>query len=237
MDVRGKVALITGATGDLGRVVTKNFVQHGALVAATYRDKSRLSSLQRSLGRHRSELFPVACDLTKGRQVHKAVQQVTEKFGRLDVLLCLAGGYLGGVPVAQMTEKDWDGMFQLNVKSAFLCCRAALPTMIAQDSGRIVCVSSRGAVQSWGGDSAYSASKASVVKLVESLDRELRSYYINVNAVLPSIIDTAANRRAMPNADFSTWVKAEELANVLLFLASDASSGIRGAAIPVYGRA
>jgi NAD(P)-dependent dehydrogenase (short-subunit alcohol dehydrogenase family) len=139
--------------------------------------------------------------------------------------------------VAQLPEATWDHMMNLNLKSAFLCCKHVVPVMQRRGGGRIVTVSSRAATKVFPGISAYAAAKAGLLAFSETLASEVLKDNITVNAILPSVIDTPANRKAMPGADYSAWVKPEEIARVLLFLASDASREISGAAIPVYGRA
>ena len=147
----------------------------------------------------------------------------------------MVGGYLGGKGVSELDEKEWDLMMTMNLKSAFLISKHVIPQMISSKYGKAVHVSSRTGLQSTGYDSAYAASKSGLIRLVESLSEESKESNINVNCIMPSIIDTEANRKAMPTADFSKWVKAEELANVVLFLCSEDAKVITGAAIPTYG--
>lgn len=240
MDVRDKVTVIAGGTGGLGRTVTRAFAQAGARVVVPYTTAlpRELELLRADLGTEKTKVTAIETDVTDEASVQRLASQVIERFHRIDVLLCLVGGYLGGVPVAHLTKAQWDQQMGLNLMSAFYCCKAVAPHMVAQQRGRIVCVSSRAAEQVSGGDAAYAASKAGVVSLVKALDKEHQDYpALTVNAILPSVIDTPVNRQAMPTAAFDRWVKPQEIANVLLFLASDASSAIRGAAIPVYGRA
>jgi NAD(P)-dependent dehydrogenase (short-subunit alcohol dehydrogenase family) len=151
------------------------------------------------------------------------------------VLVNVVGGYLGGKSVSELDEKEWDLMMNMNLKSAFLISKHVIPQMISSKYGKIMHVSSRTGLKSSGYDSAYAASKSGLIRLVESLSEEVKESNINVNCIMPSTIDTEANRRAMPTADPSKWVKPQELANVVLFLCSDEANVITGAAIPTYG--
>lgn len=237
MSLNDKAVLVTGGTGDLGRVVTEAFCRAGAKTATTYIYEREVKALQQETQTLKNRPEAVKCDVTREKEVQKAIREVAKKHGRLDILVCLVGGYLGGPPVAETSERDWDYMLDLNLKSAFLACKAAAPVMARQRSGRILCVSSRAGLRGEAGAAAYSVAKAGVLRLVEALAGELKEAGVTVNAVCPSILDTPANRRVMPDADFSTWVTPEEVAEAILFLASDKAKSISGAAIPIYGRA
>ncbi|MGI0069999.1 MAG: SDR family NAD(P)-dependent oxidoreductase, partial [Nitrosopumilaceae archaeon] len=147
------------------------------------------------------------------------------------------GGYIAGKPVTEIDEKEWDEMMNLNLKTAFLLSKHILSQMIKQGSGKVIHVAARPGLKGAGFDAAYVASKSGVIRLVESSSEEVKTKGINVNCVLPSIIDTEENRKAMPQANFAKWVKPSEIAKVILFLASEDSRPINGAAIPVYGLA
>ena len=164
----------------------------------------------------------VKADITKEDQAEKLVLHVIETYDRVDVLVNVVGGYLGGKSIAELDETEWDKMMNMNLKSAFLISKHVIPLMLSAKHGKIGHISSRTGLKSDGYDSAYSASKSGL---------------INVNCILPSTIDTEANRNAMPNSDFSKWVKTEDLANLILFLCSDEAKLINGAAIPAYGLA
>lgn len=237
MPLHDKVVLITGGTGDLGRVVTEAFCRAGAKTTTTYIYEREVKVLVQQTRALKNRPGAVKCDVTKESEVQRTVREVAKKHGRLDILVSLVGGYLGGPPVAETSERDWDYMLNLNLKSAFLICKAAAPVMARQRSGRILCVSSRAGLRGEPGAAAYSAAKAGVLRLVEALAEELKESGVTVNAVCPSILDTPPNRRVMPDADFSTWVKPEEVAEALLFLAGEKAKSISGAAIPIYGRA
>jgi len=234
-DLENTVAIITGGTGALGRAVTHAFLEAGANGIVIYNTEAHRTELLSYLGSEHEHLTTLSADVTQEEQVLDAVQKVYDQFGRIDILAHLVGGYIGDIPVAQMEETTWDYMMTLNLKSAFFCCKAALVHMLDQGSGKIVLVGARGGVSPFPGSAAYAVSKAGVHTLTQAIASEVRGRNINVNAVLPGIIDTPTNRQAMPDADFSKWVKPEALAKVILFLASDAASEINGALIPVYG--
>lgn len=239
MSVRDKIALITGATGALGRVTTSKFLEGGARVVSVYRADQNQVKLREFVGAMGSFLDEVKADVTNEAEVLAAIRSVAEKFGRIDILLNIVGAYVGGQNIVNTRERDWDLLMNTNLKSVFLCSKAVLPYMVKQNYGKIVSVAARSAVEKrWRVKSgAYAVSKGGVVILTETMAEEVKNYGINVNCVLPSTIDTPANRRAMPNAGFSKWVNPEEIANVILFLASDASKAVSGAAVPVYGKA
>ena len=145
------------------------------------------------------------------------------------------GGYRGGKPVHEADLADWDFLFNVNVRTTLLCCRAVIPQMVKQQSGKIINVASRDGLSGSAGYAAYSASKSAVLRLTESLANELKTSNINVNCIMPGTIDTPQNRAALPNGDYSKWVEPADLANVILFLASDASRAINAAALPLFG--
>ncbi len=236
MSLEGKVALITGGTGALGQAVTSVFAEAGARGLVTYRAEAEAESARQLLGNRADALMFLKADVTVEAEVRRIVGSLMDRFGRIDILLNLVGGYIGDLPVADLPEAVWDRMLQINLKTAFLCAKHAVPFM-RRGGGRIVNISSRAAIKVFPGIAAYAASKAGLLAFTETLASEVLKDGITVNAVLPSVIDTPANRKAMPKADPSVWVKPEEIARVLLFLCSDAAQEISGAAIPVYGRA
>jgi NAD(P)-dependent dehydrogenase (short-subunit alcohol dehydrogenase family) len=239
LSLSGKVAVITGATGALGRVLTRTILEHGAYVAATYRSGASTQELTTFVGEPSERLMHVQADVTEEASVQALMQNVVEKHGRIDFLLNIVGAHVGGVEVAETKVSDWDFMMNVNLKSMFLCSRAVLQYMIKQNSGRIISVSARPAVEKRLRlkNGAYAVSKAGVLVLTEIIADEVKKYNINVNCILPSTIDTLANRRNMPDADFTRWVKPEDIARVVLFLVSEDSNVTSGAAIPVYGKA
>ncbi len=233
MTLDGKVAIITGGTGALGQAVTLTFLDAGATVTVTYRAAAERDALVGRLpAEARDRFHAVAADVTDAASVTRLVAEVTARHRQLDVLVNVVGGFVGG-DLLSTDEPAWDRMMTLNVKSAYLCCRAALPAMIAAGGGRIVNVGSRSVVPPAGGFIAYTVSKSAVITLTQALAHEARARHVTVNAVLPGTMDTEANRRAMPKADFATWVKPEAVAQAILFLASDAAAAVTGTLVAV----
>ena len=223
----GKVVVVTGALGALGKVVASVAQARGARVAGVDHAHAQTPATPT-----RIELGGV--DLSDAAQAKQAIDAVASHFGRLDALINIAGGFAFET-VAEGEDKTWQRMYALNVATALNASRAALPHLASSGTGRIVNIGAMGALQAGAGMGAYAASKAGVHRLTEALAAEWKGK-ITVNAVLPSIIDTAANRASMSTADFATWVRPQELAEVILFLTSDAASAVTGALIPVSGR-
>jgi NAD(P)-dependent dehydrogenase (short-subunit alcohol dehydrogenase family) len=171
----------------------------------------------------------------KRRGSSKISASIIAQYSRIDILVNVVGAYIGGKSVHELDEEEWDLMMNLNLKSAFLISKHVIRQMLSPTYGKIIDVSSKNGLHSEGYDSAYSASKSGLIKLVESLSKETKESNINVNCIMPSTIDTQANRKAMPNKDFNKWVKPESLANVVLFLSSEESTTITGAVIPTFG--
>jgi NAD(P)-dependent dehydrogenase (short-subunit alcohol dehydrogenase family) len=225
--MKGKVVVVTGALGALGNVVVEEALARGARIVSIDHAPTQLPAT--------ADLFEIGgVDLTDAVVAKKAINAAASHFGKLDVLINIAGGFAFET-VADGDPKTWQRMYALNVTTALNASRAAIPHLVASGSGRIVNIGAMGALQAGAGMGAYAASKAGVHRLTEALAAEQKGR-ITVNAVLPSIIDTAANRANMPNADFAKWVTPKELADVILFLASDAASGVTGALLPVAGR-
>jgi NAD(P)-dependent dehydrogenase (short-subunit alcohol dehydrogenase family) len=232
-----KVVLVTGGTGGLGREVTMAFLEAGAKVVVTYVAPEEYAAVVAAAGRVGVALAAGAkLDVTDPQAVEKFSAEIVATHGRLDVLVNTVGGYAGGVNLWEVDPRVYDRMLQLNLKAGFALARAVVPQMIKQNRGCIVNIASKAAFDHAAGGSLYAASKAAALAMTDSLAAEVKPYNINVNSVLPSIIDTAANRKAMPDADFSRWPKPEEIARVILFLCSEEARVIHGAAIPVYGR-
>ncbi len=222
-----KVIIVTGASGALGKIVAETALARGARVTGVDYAPATDQPAERRL-----DLGGI--DLTDAAQARRAIDRAASHFGRLDALINIAGGF-AFENVADGDPKTWQRMYALNVTTALNASRAAIPHLLNSAAGRIVNVGAFGAVQAGAGMGAYAASKAGVHRLTEALAAEHKGR-ITVNAVLPSIIDTAANRASMPKSDFSKWVAPQELAEVILFLASDAASAVTGALIPVTGR-
>jgi len=236
MNLSDKVALITGATGALGCEVSKAFLEVQAKVAVSYRTEKKLNELKKHLGRRSAELFYIETDVTNQASVKSMVEQVVKQLGRIDALVHLVGGFLGGVAVAVTSEEQWQNMIDINFKSAFLCSKQVFPLMVQQKSGRIITIGSKGGLQGTAGMSAYAASKAALVNFTQSLAAEGKPHNITANVIIPSIIDTPENRQAMPKAKFNDWVRPESLAEVMVFLCSDKGRDINGAVIPVLAK-
>lgn len=232
-DFSKKVVLITGGTGALGKPVVEGFVSANAASIVTYINDKEVENTKTKIG----NLELVKADITNEDQVRGLVSHVVQKHSRIDVLVNVVGGFIGGKKVLELEESEWDKMMNLNLKSAFLISKHVLPVMVHAKHGKMVHISSRTGLKSSGYDSAYAASKAGLIRLIESISEEVKEYRINVNCILPSIIDTDANRKAMPNSSFGKWVKTGDLANLVLFLCTDEAKVITGAAIPAYGSA
>jgi len=225
--VQGKVIVVTGAFGALGKVVADTALSRGARIAGIDHAPSQVAATT-----ERIEIGGV--DLSDAAQAKTAVEAAAKHFGRLDALVNIAGGFAFET-VGDGDIKTWHRMHALNLMTALNTSHAALPHLAASKAGRIVNIGAMGALQAGFGMGPYAASKAGVHRLTEALANECKGK-VTVNAVLPSIIDTKANRADMPNADFAKWVTPQELAEVILFLVSDAASGVTGALIPVSGR-
>jgi NAD(P)-dependent dehydrogenase (short-subunit alcohol dehydrogenase family) len=231
-----RVILITGATGNLGSVTARAFHSAGQRTVLVDRSPERLRQAYPGLVDSPRHLLAGGVDLSDGDSLERMVGDVLARFGRVEALVHTVGGWRGGKPVHETDLADWDFLFQVNLRTTLHCCRAVIPAMIRQGHGRIITVASRDALAGSAGSAAYSASKSAVVRLTEALADELRGFHINVNCVLPGTIDTPQNRAANPTADFSRWVDPAALADVIQFLASDASRAITGAALPVFGK-
>ncbi len=235
-DFSGHVVMVTGASGNLGAAVARAFATAGASLVLADRAADRLPGLLPELAAAPQHMFCGAVDATDPASVQHWVDAALRRFGRIDVLANTIGGYRAGVPTHETSLETWDFMLNLNARTAFVISRAVLPAMLQQGSGRIIHTAARAALAGAANHSAYNASKSVVVRLVESMAAEYKHHGITVNCVLPGTIDTPDNRQAMPNADFSKWVSPAAIADVFLFLASDAARAVTGAALPVYGR-
>jgi NAD(P)-dependent dehydrogenase (short-subunit alcohol dehydrogenase family) len=230
--LNGRTALITGASGNLGRAVADVMKSRGANVALIDRKRERLEQIYGS--EDSTTAFAIA-DLADTDQVATAARTVRDRFGTIDILANIAGGFRMGDPVHATRDDDWTFLFEINARTMLNAARAVVPTMIAAGSGKIVNIGAFGALRGGANMGAYAASKSAVIRLTESMSAELRDKGINVNCVLPTIIDTPENRKAMPDADPTKWVAPDDLARVIAFLASDDARAIHGAAIPVTG--
>jgi NAD(P)-dependent dehydrogenase (short-subunit alcohol dehydrogenase family) len=230
----GKVVLVAGGTGGLGRAVSRAFLEEGATVIVTYRNHAEFASLADAVGTN-SPVEGHPLDVTDESGVAQFMDRVIARHDRLDAMVNTVGGYAGGVKLWELDTKVFDRMMALNLRSGLLLSRAVVPAMLKTGRGAIVNVASKAAVEHAAGGAAYAASKAAALAMMDSLAEELKGTGVRVNSILPSIIDTEANRRAMPGADYAKWPKPEEIARVILFLCSDDAKAIHGAALPVYG--
>lgn len=232
MDFREQTVVITGAAGHLGRAVAAAFAAQGARLVLIDRDDELL---RRAHGEPSGERLFIAADLLDAAQVEAAFAAAQQAFGRIDVLCNVAGGFRMGEAVHETSAATWDFLMDLNARSVVHAARAAVPRMLQAGGGRIVNVAAGAAQRGMAQMGAYCASKSAVIRLTEAMAAELREQGINVNCVLPTIIDTPDNRAAMPDADASRWVAPADLAQVIVFLASAAARAIHGAALPVSG--
>jgi len=235
IDFSGRVVLVAGGTGGLGRAVSLAFLASGAQVAVTWRNEKEFLTLKDVAGEGASRLAGFNVDVTDARQTADLAKQILSQWSRLDVLVNTVGGYAGGIPLWNLEPEMLERMVSLNLRSGYALAKAVVPAMIARKSGAIVNVAARAAWDHAAGASAYAATKAAAVALMDSLAADLLGSGVRVNSILPSIIDTAANRAAVPNADFSKWPRPEDIAKVVLFLSSDDARVIHGASIPVFG--
>jgi len=234
-DFKDRVVVVSGAAGNLGGEVSHAFAQLEAKSGLFDRRPGRLQEVCGQLADDPSHLLIGTVDMTDPDSVEDSFQQVIDRHGRLDILINAIGGFRGGTPIHETSLEGWDSMFDLNTRSVFLSCRSAVPHFLKQGSGKIVNVGARSGLRGAANSGAYSGAKGAVIRLTESLSEELKDQGINVNCVLPGHMDTPANREQTPEADFSRWVPPSAVADVILFLASDAANAIHGAAIPVYG--
>lgn len=231
----GAIALVAGGTGGLGRAVSLALLQAGAKVHVTYQIQGELVELRRMAEARAQLLDAHDLDVTDASAVRELVDSIVANDSGLDILVNTVGGYAGGVKLWELDNKVFELMMALNLRSGYTLARAVVPAMLKQGRGVIVSVAAKAAIDHAAGAAAYAASKAAALALFDSLAADLKGSGVRVNSILPSIIDTEGNRKAMPNADFASWPKPEDIARVILFLCSEDAKVIHGAAIPVYG--
>jgi NAD(P)-dependent dehydrogenase (short-subunit alcohol dehydrogenase family) len=232
MDFNGQAVVITGAAGNLGQAVAKAFAALGAnLVLIDLRPEP----LARAFGAETETRVLAPTDLLDQTQVSATIEKAIERFARIDVLCNIAGGFRMGEAVHETSDANWNFLFDINVRSLLHAVRAVVPPMLQAGRGKVVNVGAFAAQRGVAQMGAYCAAKSAVIRLTEAMAAELREKGINVNCVLPSVIDTPQNRAAMPRADPARWVAPEDLASTILFLASPAARAIHGAALPVTG--
>lgn len=226
--MKGKVVLVTGANGGLGVSVTQAFIDTGATVIGSSR-KIRQSDFTSA------QFTAIEADISSPTGAKALIESIAARFERLDIVVHTVGGFAGGQSVADTDDATFQQMFDLNVNTFFHMLRASIPLLRKSGRGRIIAIGSRAAVEPGAGVGAYGASKAAMVSLVKTVAAENPDAGLTANAILPGTMDTPANRRAMPNADFSKWVQPANVASLAVWLASDAAKDVNGAAIPVYG--
>jgi NAD(P)-dependent dehydrogenase (short-subunit alcohol dehydrogenase family) len=231
----GRTVVVAGGTGGLGKSVSLAFLEEGAKVVVTYRREEEFVALKLAAGSHSSSLEGRRVDVTDEAETAHFISEVLALHGALDVLVNTVGGYAGGIKLWEMTTKTLDQMLALNLRSGFTLARAVMPAMLKARHGSIVNIAAKAALDHGAGAAAYAASKAAAVALMDSLAADALGSGVRVNSILPSIIDTPANRAAMPQSNFAAWPKPEDIAQVVLFLSSDLAKTIHGAAVPVYG--
>ncbi|WP_245860449.1 SDR family NAD(P)-dependent oxidoreductase [Candidatus Chloroploca asiatica] len=238
MNLEQKRAVVTGGTGALGSAIVQILLAAGATVAVPSHREQDLDRLRDRLALPpHAALIGAQVDLTDEQAVNAYYNQVAQDCGGLDILVNVAGGFDGGKPVHESGWAIWQTQLDLNLKTAVLSCAAAVPHMMARGGGAIVNVGTRTATQPGARLAAYAASKRAILQLTEALAAELQPYRITANTILPSVIDTPANRSAMPNANYDAWVPPEAIARVVLFLVGPDARIISGAHVPVYGDA
>jgi len=227
-----RTVLITGAAGNLGQAVAQAFAAQGDNLVLV---DLKTEALAQAFGAETPARLFAAANLLDAAQAQAVVGAALQRFGRIDVLCNIAGGFRMGEAVHETSEKTWNFLFDLNVRTVLHMAQAAVPAMLSAGGGKIVNVGAFSAQRGLARMGAYTASKASVIRLTEAMAGELREQNINVNCVLPTIIDTPQNRADMPGADPGKWVAPADLASVIAFLASDAARAVHGAAVPVTG--
>ena len=226
--MKGKIVLVTGANGGLGTYVTRAFLDAGATVIGSSRkiQPSEFNS---------PNFTALPAEISTRQDAKVLVDQVVARFGKLDVLAHTVGGFAGGQSIADTDDATFQRMLDLNLNSVFHMLRAAIPVLRKTGEGRIIAIGSRAALEPGAGVGAYSASKAAMVSLIRTAALENKDAGLTANVILPGTMDTPANRKAMPNADFSKWVRPATVASLVTWLASDAGKDVNGAVIPVYG--
>lgn len=227
--MKGRIVLVTGANGGLGTTVTKAFLDAGATVIGASRviEQSEFPN---------GYFTAIAADIGNSQGAKALIEQIAARFGKLDVIAHTVGGFAGGSSVADTDDATFQHMLDVNLNATFFLLRAAIPLLRKSSSGRVIAIGSRAAEEPGANVGAYSASKAAMVSLIKTVAIENRDTNMTANAILPGTIDTPANRKAMPDADFSKWVQPASIASLMLWLASDSARDVNGAAIPVYGR-
>lgn len=226
--MNGKIVLVTGANGGLGTFVTRAFLDAGATVVGT--------SLQiRQDAFSNPNFTAIPSDVSKVDDAKRLIHEIDRKFGKLDVLAHTVGGFAGGQPIAETDDGTFQRMLDVNLIATFLILRAAIPLLVRSADSRIIAIGSRQALEPGKNVGAYSASKAAMVSVIQTVALENKEAGLKANVILPGTMDTAANRQAMPKADFSKWVQPSSVASLMVWLAGEGGRDLNGAVIPVYG--
>ena len=231
------VAVLTGATGGLGTALTARLIKRGYLIGATYLVPDEATAYETAFLHDEDQVLLQRVDAVEPDEITAFMDATAERFGRIDAVAALVGGWAGGRDVAETDNVRFERMIDLNLKSAFYTVRAAIPHLEAAGGGRILLVASRAAIDNPPGQAAFNVAKAGVVALAKSVAQELEEVKITVNVLLPSVIDTPATREALPFSDYMTWPTPDEIAAVAEFVMAGEARVISGGAIPVYGRA
>ncbi len=232
MNAARRAAIVTGGTGALGSAVCAHFLNAGIQLGVPVHDRASRSRIQ---AQGDSQVYVAEADVTDPGAVDGFVRDISKRFGAVDYLINIAGGYAGGNLIEEVTTDEWDGMMGLNLRSVFLMCRSVLPIMRGRNFGRIVSITAMPALEGGARKGPYTVSKGGVITLTQTIAREVRGTGITANAIAPSIIDTDANRRSMPDADYAKWVTVEEIAAMIDYLCSDSAKSISGNIIKMYG--
>jgi NAD(P)-dependent dehydrogenase (short-subunit alcohol dehydrogenase family) len=236
MGLSGRVAVITGGTGNLGRLVAERVLDEGAMVAVPWRTEQKWRDFEAGLPeRQRERCLGVRADLTDEDQVARLMRSARERFGALDILLNLAGAYSFGRRLWETDAAAWDRMMALNLRTAFLCAKHAVPAMLEAGRGRIVNVSSKACEDLQPGAGAYAVAKAGLITLTRALRQELKGTGVTANVIMPSIIDTPETRGLMPDGDADRWVKPEQIADALVALCSEECDAVSGSVLRLFG--
>ncbi len=235
-DFTGKIIVVTGAAGNLGQAVVKGFLQSNGTVCGLDHRSGRLEQFK-SLNESAGSFYAFdEVNLTDKANMLSIAERIKSEVGVVNILVNTVGGFSMGEPVYSISEETWQRMMRMNVTSFLNAAAAFVPTMIESGGGKVISIGAKAALLGMANAGAYSAAKAALLRLTESMAGELKQKNIQVNSVVPGIIDTPENRKDMPNADFDNWVSPEQVTDAILFLASSSADAISGTAIPVYGR-
>lgn len=235
-DFSNQIVMITGATGNLSAALVRKYFDAGANIVLLARSPEKLRELYPQVIQKPDRFLIQKVDVTVPASIDQSVVKVKQQFGRIDILLNTVGGFRAGDALHETSLETLNFMLTLNLQSVFTACKAVIPTMLDQNYGKIINIAARPGLMGSVNGSAYSAAKSGVIRLTESMAAELKFEGINVNCVLPGTIDTPQNRESMPESDYNSWVKPEQIADVIIFLTSESAIAINGAAIPVYGK-